>query len=234
VIVARAIVTDIEGTTSAISFVRDVLFPYADTRLDAYVAAHRDEPVVAGALREAAIVAGEPEADDARVLAHLHAWIAEDRKATPLKTLQGLMWDEGYARGELLGHVYPDVPPVLHGWHAAGIELYVYSSGSIVAQKVLFAHTFVGDLTPLFAGYFDTTVGAKREAASYRAIAAQTGFRPAEMVFLSDVEEELDAARAAGLQTVRLLRPADTPPGARTVHPSYVGFAELAADVAAA
>jgi enolase-phosphatase E1 len=234
VIVTRAVVTDIEGTTSAISFVRDVLFPYADAHLDGYVAAHRNEPAVANAMREAAVGAGEPDADDARVLAHLHAWIAEDRKATPLKTLQGLIWHEGYTQTGLLGHVYPDVPPVLAAWHAAGIELYVYSSGSIVAQKVLFAHTFAGDLTPLFAGYFDTTIGAKREAASYAAIAAQTGFRPPEMLFLSDIEEELDAARAAGLQTARLLRPADTPPGATTTHPAYVDFGALSADVAAA
>lgn len=230
-IAARAIVTDVEGTTSAISFVRDVLFPYADRHLDRYVAAHAGNAVVANAMREAAIVAGEPDADVARTLSLLHAWIAEDRKATPLKTLQGLLWDEGYAQGVLQGHVYPDVPPVLHAWHAAGVELYVYSSGSIVAQKVLFAHTFAGDLTPLFAGHFDTTIGAKREVASYAAIAAESGFRPAEMLFLSDVEEELDAARAAGLQTVRLLRPADTPPGATTTHPAYVDFAELAADV---
>lgn len=233
-IVARAVVTDIEGTTSAISFVRDVLFPYADERLDAYVATHRGEATVADALREAAALAGEPDAGDAQVLATLHAWIAEDRKATPLKTLQGLIWDEGYARGELQGHVYPDVPPVLRAWHERGLKLYVYSSGSVVAQKVLFAHTFAGDLTPLFAGYFDTTIGGKREAASYAAIAGETRVRPSEMVFLSDVEEELDAARGAGLQTARLLRPADTPAGATTAHPAYVDFAALSADVAPA
>lgn len=231
---ARAIVTDVEGTTSAISFVRDVLFPYSDERLDAFVAAHRAVPAIASALREAAVEAGEPDAAEDRALVILHEWIAEDRKATPLKTLQGLIWNEGYARGELQGHVYPDVPPVLRAWHAAGIELYVYSSGSIVAQKMLFAHTFAGDLTPLFAGHFDTTIGAKREAASYAAIAAETGFHPDEMLFLSDVEEELDAARAAGLRTARLLRPDDTPAGATTAHPAYVDFAALSAGVAAA
>ena len=126
------------------------------------------------------------------------------------------------------------MPPVLQAWHAAGIALYVYSSGSIVAQHVLFAHTFAGDLTALFAGNFDTTIGGKREAASYAEIAAETGFRPGEMLFLSDIEDELDAARTAGLQTARLLRPADTPPGATTTHPSYVDFTALAADVAAA
>jgi enolase-phosphatase E1 len=234
VIAARAIVIDIEGTTSAISFVKDVLFPYADERLDAYVREHRSEPAVDAALRDAAACAGEPDAGDAAILAHLHAWIAEDRKLTPLKTLQGLIWYEGYTTTGLLGHVYPDVPPVLRAWHAAGIVLYVYSSGSVVAQRVLFAHTFAGDLTPLFAGYFDTTIGAKREADSYAAIAAQTGFRPGEMLFLSDVDAELDAARAAGMLTARLLRPADTASGATTVHPAYADFAELAADVAAA
>jgi enolase-phosphatase E1 len=234
VIVTNAIVIDIEGTTSAISFVKDVLFPYADAHLDAYVAAHRDDPVVAHAMSEAAVEAAEADADDARILAHLHAWIAEDRKATPLKTLQGLIWAEGYAQSGLLGHVYPDVPPVLQAWFDAGIELYVYSSGSIVAQKVLFGHTFAGDLTPLFTDYFDTTTGPKREAASYAEIAADTGFHPAEMLFLSDTEAELDAARAAGFQTARLLRPDDTPAGATTAHPGYVDFAALSADVAAA
>jgi enolase-phosphatase E1 len=224
----RAIVTDVEGTTSTISFVHDVLFPYADAHLDAYVAAHRDDPVVAGAMRDAAALAGDPAAGDARTLAHLHAWIAEDRKVTPLKTLQGLIWARGYARGELQGHVYDDVVPVLRAWHAAGIALYVYSSGSITAQQVLFAHTAFGDLTPLFRDHFDTTIGAKRDASSYAAIARATGVAPSTMLFLSDVDAELDAAREAGMQTARLLRPADTPPGATTTHPAFPDFTALA------
>ena len=233
-IVTSAILTDIEGTTSAISFVKDVLFPYADERLDAYVAAHRDDPIVIEALSEAAVEIGEGEIGDAAILTNLHVWIREDRKSTPLKTLQGLIWHVGYENGDLLGHVYPDVPPVLQAWYDAGIELYVYSSGSIVAQKVLFGHTFAGDLTPLFTDYFDTTTGSKREAASYAEIAADTGFHPSEMLFLSDTEAELDAAREAGFQTARLLRPDDTPPGATSKHPSYVDFATLSADVVAA
>lgn len=228
----RAIVTDIEGTTSAIAFVKDVLFPYADAHLDGYVAAHRDEPVVAAALRDAAALAGEPDASDARVLALLHAWIAEDRKATPLKTLQGLIWEEGYAQTGLHGHVYDDVVPVLRAWHAAGLRLYVYSSGSVVAQQTLFAHTAFGDLTPLFSGYFDTTIGPKQARDSYAAIARTTGYPPETMLFLSDVDAELDAARAAGMRTARLLRPADTPAGATTAHPAYADFTALAADLA--
>lgn len=227
---ARAVLVDIEGTTSTIAFVHEVLFPYADEHLDAYVAAHRTEPEVAEALRGAAREAGEePDADDATVLAHLHRWIAEDRKSTPLKALQGLIWTEGYANAELRGHVYPDAAAGLRRWHAAGLALYVYSSGSIPAQKVLFGSSDHGDLTPLFSGYFDTTTGPKREPASYAAIARAIGYQPGEIVFLSDVDAELDAARASGLQTVRLLRPADTPPErAATTHPSAVSFDDIA------
>ena len=225
----RAVVTDIEGTTSAIAFVKDVLFPYADAHLDGYVAAHRNDPVVAAAMRDAAALGGEPEADEARVLALMHAWIAEDRKVTPLKTLQGLIWEEGYAQTGLHGHIYDDVVPVLRAWHAAGVRLYVYSSGSVVAQQTLFAHTAFGDLTPLFSGYFDTTIGPKQARDSYVAIARAAGDPPETMLFLSDVEAELDAARAAGMQTARLLRPADTPPGATTTHPAYSDFTALAA-----
>lgn len=219
---------DIEGTTSTIAFVHTVLFPYADEHLDRYVAAHRNDPEVAEAMRDAARLAGlDAGADDAAVLAHLHAWIAEDRKATPLKTLQGLIWAEGYERTGLRGHVYPDAAAGLRRWHDAGLKLYVYSSGSVEAQRVLFAHSDQGDLSPLFSGYFDTTTGPKREARSYAAIARAVGEEPADVLFLSDVDPELDAARTAGLQTVRLLRPADTPPGATTVHPSASAFDEI-------
>lgn len=221
---ARAVLTDIEGTTSTIAFVHDVLFPYADTHLDAYVAAHRHDDVVARALRDAAAIDAAERADDAAVLARLHAWIAEDRKVTPLKTLQGLIWADGYARGELRGHVYADAAAGLRRWRDAGLRLYVYSSGSVKAQRVLFAHSDHGDLTPLFDGYFDTTTGPKREAGSYAAIADAIALAPADVVFFSDVDAELDAARAAGMQTVRLLRPADTPAGASTAHPSAADF----------
>ena len=227
-IVARAVLLDVEGTTSAIAFVHEVLFPYADAHLDAYVAAHRDEPDVAHAMVDAARLANEErDADDATVLAHLHAWIAEDRKATPLKALQGLIWAEGFARGQLHGHVYPDAAAGLRRWHGAGLRLYVYSSGSVEAQRTLFADSDQGDLTPLLSGHFDTTTGPKRERSSYAAIAHAIGLAPADVVFLSDVDAELDAARAAGMQTVRLLRPGDTPPGATTSHPRAVSFDEL-------
>ena len=227
-IAARAVLVDIEGTTSTIAFVHTVLFPYADEHLDAYVAAHRDEPEVAQAMRDAAREAGlGPDAGDAAVLAQLHAWMAEDRKATSLKTLQGLIWDEGFRETGLRGHVYPDAAAGLRRWHSAGLHLYIYSSGSIAAQKTLFGHSMQGDLLPLFSGHFDTTTGPKREAVSYERIARAIRLAPEAIVFLSDVDAELDAARATGMQTVRLLRPADTPRGATTTHPSAVSFDEI-------
>jgi enolase-phosphatase E1 len=226
---ARAVLTDIEGTTSTISFVHEVLFPYADAHLDDYVAAHRTEPGVVDAMLLAAQEAGEPpDADDATILAHLHRWIAEDRKATSLKALQGLIWTEGYRREEIPAHVYPDAVAGLTRWHDAGLRLYVYSSGSIAAQHQLFANSPAGDLRGLFSGNFDTTTGPKRDRHSYEKIARAIGLPPPEIIFLSDVDAELDAARAAGMQTVRLLRPADTPPGATTTHAAATSFDEIA------
>jgi enolase-phosphatase E1 len=196
-----AIVTDIEGTTSSLSFVKDVLFPYARARLAGFVAAHRDEPEVRSILDEARALAG-----DAEVVDHLLRWIDEDRKATPLKTLQGMIWREGYERGEFQGHVYEDAARNLRRWREQGRSLYVFSSGSVEAQQLLFGHTPYGDLRGLFAGWFDTRTGAKRDPVAYRAIAAAVGRPSGEILFLSDVREELDAAREAGMSTVWLVR----------------------------
>lgn len=201
----KAILTDIEGTTSSLSFVKDVLFPYAAERLPDFVRAERDQPRVARLIEEARSEAGGA-LDDEGLIAQMLDWIATDRKVTPLKALQGLIWEQGYARGDFTAHVYPDAVRCLHDWHAAGIRLYVYSSGSVHAQRLLFGHTGYGDLTPLFADFFDTRVGGKREPASYAAIAARIGLAPAEILFLSDIREELDAARAAGMATSGLRR----------------------------
>ena len=187
----KAILTDIEGTTSSIAFVADVLFPYARARLADYVAAHPAE--TAQILAEvAASEPGDP-------IATLLRWIDEDRKATPLKALQGMIWADGYTSGAFRGHIYPDAVAALQRWHAAGIALYVFSSGSVPAQKLLFGHSDAGDLTPLFSGYFDTTTGPKREAASYAKIAEAIGIAPADVLFLSDTPEEVSAARGAGM-----------------------------------
>jgi enolase-phosphatase E1 len=222
-----AIVTDIEGTTGSIAFVRDVLFPYAKEQVADFVNRRHADPEVARSLREAALAAGEPEAPDARVVALLRAWIDEDRKIIPLKTLQGLIWAEGYARGILQGHVYADAAAGLRRWHAAGLALYVYSSGSIAAQKLLFGHSSAGDLTALFSGYFDTTSGAKTDAAAYASIAAAIGVAPADILFLSDREAELDAAHVAGWQVACLARPADAPPGVISKYPAFTSFDEI-------
>jgi enolase-phosphatase E1 len=202
----KAILTDIEGTTSAVSFVFDVLFPYAKAHLPAYVRMHADEEQVAAQVQAVREDSGEPGADVERVIEILLDWIAEDRKATPLKALQGMVWQQGYLAGELKGHVYPDAVEALRRWHAEGFRLYVYSSGSIQAQKLIFGRSEAGDLSPLFSGYFDTTSGPKREEASYRTIASAIGVAAHEILFLSDIVEELDAAQAAGMATCGLVR----------------------------
>ena len=167
-----AIVSDVEGTATTIAFVREKLFPYARTHLSAFVENRADDPEVSALLAEARALAGQPDFDTPHTIRLLQDWIDADKKATPLKTLQGLIWDDGFRRGELVGDVYPDVPPALRRWHDAGMKLYVYSSGSVQAQRLVFGYTPFGDLTPLFSGYFDTRVGSKLEQASYRVIAA--------------------------------------------------------------
>ncbi|MGY2732775.1 acireductone synthase [Sphingomonas sp. UYP23] len=197
----KAILTDIEGTTSSIAFVAEVLFPYARARLAEHVAAHPAEtaPILAE------VVASEP----GDPVATLTRWIDEDRKVTPLKTLQGMIWADGYRAGAFTGHVYADAVAGLERWHAAGVTLYVFSSGSVAAQKLLFGHSDAGDLTPLFSGYFDTTTGPKREAASYTRIAAAIGVEPSAVLFLSDTLQEVAAARAAGMDALLIDRASD-------------------------
>lgn len=202
----KAILTDIEGTTSAVSFVFDVLFPYARQHLPAYLREHADEPAVAAQLEAVRAESGEPEAGLERVIEILLGWIDADRKATPLKALQGMVWQQGYQAGDLKGHVYPDAVAALRAWHDRGFGLHVYSSGSVQAQKLIFGCSEAGDLQPLFSGYFDTTSGHKREATSYRRIAAEIGLAPEQILFLSDVVEELDAAASAGMKTCGVAR----------------------------
>jgi enolase-phosphatase E1 len=202
----KVIVTDIEGTTSAIDFVHDVLFPYARKHLPDFVRKHQSDPIVTPILDSVRQEAGEADADSERVIEILLQWIGADRKVTALKALQGLVWKHGYESGDFTGHMYEDAVSGLRSWAAAGIDLYVYSSGSVGAQKLLFGHSDAGDLTPLFSGYFDTNIGHKREAASYRNIADDIGISATQMLFLSDVAEELDAAAEAGMQTFQLVR----------------------------
>jgi len=201
----KAVLTDIEGTTSSISFVHDVLFPYAREHLPAYVRTHLDDPQVKSILsavaEEAACTLSTDEA-----IAQLLQWIDEDRKITPLKSLQGLVWENGYRRGDFFGDVYADTVAVFRSWHAQGIPVYIYSSGSVYAQKLLFAHTAHGDLTALLSGYFDTNVGKKTDARSYTAISDELQLNAADILFCSDIAAELDAARTAGMQTCWFVR----------------------------
>ena len=195
-----AVITDIEGTTTPIAFVKDVLFPYARARLAAAIAAPEAAAIAAEVAR---MVPGAP------VLETLTRWMDEDAKVTPLKALQGMIWDAGYADGSIKGAIYGDVTPALRCWSRAGLRLNVYSSGSVAAQKLLFGHSVDGDITGLFAGFFDTNVGPKREPASYDRLCIGINVPPAEVLFLSDVEAELDAAATAGLRTCQLVRAAD-------------------------
>jgi enolase-phosphatase E1 len=204
----RAILTDIEGTTSSIRFVHEVLFPYARAHLAEFVRTHQQQPQVVEQLRAVSREVGE-ELDTEAAIARLLAWIAEDKKITPLKALQGMIWESGYQHGDFTGHVYADAVQGLRRWHGAGIKLYVYSSGSVYAQQLLFGHSDKGDLTPLFSGYFDTRIGNKREVAAYRAIIDELRLDAAEILFLSDIKEELDAAQEAGMQTCWLVREAE-------------------------
>ena len=206
----RAVLTDIEGTTSSISFVKDVLFPYARRQLPAFVREHGREPEVRRWLDAAAVDAGGICSDDTLVET-LQGWIDTDYKHTALKALQGMLWADGYRNGDYAAHVYPDAVAALRRWHALGHALYVFSSGSVPAQKLLFGHTTAGDLLPLFSGYFDTEIGGKRDVESYRRIVSAIQRPASEVVFLSDVVEELDAARDAGLDTVLLDRIEDYP-----------------------
>ena len=202
-----AVLTDIEGTTSSIAFVKDVLFPYARAHLPRFIETHRDAPEVGRWIEATAREAGIEDSRSHRVTETLLRWIDEDRKATPLKALQGMIWKAGYAAGDYRAHIYPEVPARLRAWKALGLKLYVYSSGSVPAQKLFFGHTTAGDLTPLFDGWFDTEVGGKRERGAYLRIAEAIRIAPPAIVFLSDVAAELDAARGTGMQTIQLCRP---------------------------
>lgn len=202
----KAIVTDIEGTTSSISFVVDELFPFARKRLPAFVIEHHEETEVAHCLDEVRRETGDADADLERIGEILCQWIDEDKKVTPLKTLQGMVWQYGYESGELKGHLYQDAYEQLKRWHDEGMRMFVYSSGSVGAQKLLFGYSSFGDLTPWFENYFDTRIGHKRESSSYQTIVDSIQLPAQQILFLSDIQQELDAAKSVGMQTIGLDR----------------------------
>ena len=215
----RGVLLDIEGTTAPITFVYDVLFPYAASRLEDYCAR---SPVGCG-IREAMtqlkaeydreLTEGRPLPPFSDGAPYARYLMEQDRKSTGLKMLQGFIWEEGYRNGSLKGIVFPDVVPALQAWKEAGVRMRIFSSGSVLAQKLLFGHTDYGDLTPYFEGFHDTRTGSKREAGSYSTIAGAFALPAPQILFLSDVVEELDAAREAGMRTGLMVRPGNKPVG---------------------
>jgi enolase-phosphatase E1 len=216
---------DIEGTTTPVDFVYKTLFPFARRGVEGYLRSQRENPQVQAeieALRQ------EHSADVRRAMdpppwhdyspaavlqsAVAYIWwlMDRDRKSTPLKSLQGQIWQAGYASGQLRGEVYPDIPGAFERWHRQGKTIAIFSSGSVQAQRLLFGNSTAGDLTPFIKAYFDTTTGPKNESRSYLAIAAGLDILPPDTLFISDVTAELDAARAAGMQTALCIRPCST------------------------
>jgi enolase-phosphatase E1 len=235
---------DIEGTTTPISFVYDVLFPYARSRVKDFLARNYSD----NAVRADIIGLYEENVEDLRhglnppllrdaahesqlemIVDYVHWLMAQDRKSTPLKSLQGKIWEEGYLAGELQSQVFEDVPRAFERWKDKGKGVFIYSSGSALAQRLLFAHTEFGDLTRFIDDYFDTSTGGKKEAQSYRRIAAASKRSPMEILFISDVDAELDAARAAELQTRLCVRPGNPTQLNLDSHPVIRGFDEISA-----
>jgi len=204
------ILLDIEGTTTPISFVYDVLFPFARRNLETYLP-HANLSDLHSEYEEDIRLGLDPP-PWSTVPVHYVEWLMDqDRKSTALKRMQGEIWLDGYQKGELHGDVFQDVPPALEWWRRKGVDVRIFSSGSVLAQRLLFSSTHAGDLTRFLNGYFDTTTGPKNEPASYKTIAAAFGFAPSEILFVSDVTRELDAARMAGMKTRLCLRPGNHP-----------------------
>lgn len=204
------VLTDIEGTTTSVKFVYEQLFPYFRSHIGD-LKSMVQQADVQEAFRQTVKLSFDLEGrkihsiDD--IINTLYRWSEEDRKITPLKTVQGILWENGYQKGELKGHVYADVLPALEQWKSHGIQMGVFSSGSVAAQKLIFGYSELGDLTPFFSHYFDTTTGGKKETETYPKIAEAVDCLPGEMLFLSDIVDELIAADAAGFQTAQLVRP---------------------------
>lgn len=218
----RAVLLDIEGTTSSLSYVHDVMFPYVREHLSDYLQTRWGSESLRATLELLAADAQHPSAaawlgsdtseqQQRKVTTQVLAWMDQDLKATGLKQLQGQIWQAGFEAGKLVSHVWPDVPDALRLWRSHGIDLRIYSSGSIAAQKLFFGHTESGNLLPLFSGHYDTTIGGKKSSASYQAIATDWGQIPDEILFVSDVIEELQAAAAAGLRVLLSIRPGNVP-----------------------
>jgi len=227
----RAVLLDIEGTTTPISFVHQVLFPYSRTHLESFLKQHSNSADVQLDLerlqQEHSADAVSGQQPPALIEQYVYWLIDHDRKSPALKSLQGKIWEEGYKDGSLCSIVFPDVPRAIERWHDLGISLNIFSSGSVLAQKLLFAHTDAGDLTSFIDKYFDTSAGKKNEVGSYETISAAIATRPNEICFVSDVVAELDAAAEAGMKTYLSIRPGNPEQKLGISHPSIRTFDEL-------
>lgn len=233
------VLLDIEGTTSSVRFVFEVMFPYARQHVSEYLQQHWGEQSLQVALDKLAVDVGQTDAaswlgscgsNQAQrevVVAAVHQLMDRDAKVTGLKELQGLVWESGFRSGQMVSHLYPDVLPAVKAWKADGRRVWIYSSGSIAAQRLFFGHTSEGDLLQLFSGHFDTTSGGKKEAESYQRIAAAIGSPSTQILFVSDIVDELRAARQAGLETALSVRPENQPQPERHGFPEIRSFAEL-------
>jgi len=241
----RAVVLDIEGTTCPVDFVTGVLFPHAVEALPTWLQLRQGSPALEP-LRQQLLQAWHDETDPTAppapvddggttdLLPWLRWLIAHDRKLTALKDLQGMIWADGYADGQLQAPLFDDVAPALRRWHGAGLQLAVYSSGSVPAQQLLYGHSSAGDLRPLFSGWYDTRLGPKQESASYQRLVESLGCRPGEVLFLSDARGELAAGAGAGLQVCGCRRPGNPDPLADGPWPVVETLATLALTPAAA
>jgi enolase-phosphatase E1 len=238
----KGVLLDIEGTTTPIDFVYKRLFPYAGARIKSYLAGHLLDEDVRSIILELyeehakdtraglnpPLLAGASSEPRVEAVADYALWLMDlDRKSTPLKALQGRIWEEGYASGELVSQVFADVPAALARWSEAGKDLRIYSSGSELAQRLLFSNTEAGDLTRYIRGYFDTKTGPKREAETYRRISEAFQLSPRDILFISDVVAELDAARGAGFETMLAIRPGNHPQPEESGHITITSFDQL-------
>ncbi len=223
----KYILTDIEGTTTSVSFVHDELFPYSAKHLENFILKNINQPDVVDCLEQTIRTVNEEEKiviDSSAAIHKLLQWIKEDRKHPALKSLQGKIWKIGYESGEIKGHIYDDVLANLEKWTKAGLKLAVYSSGSVQAQHLIFQYSIQGNLRPFFSHHFDTRVGNKREKDSYENISKELNVSPSEILFLSDIKEELDAARSVGMKTIQLVRKSDVITGD---HKTVTSFSEI-------
>jgi enolase-phosphatase E1 len=238
---AKCVLLDIEGTVSDVRFVYDVMFPYAKSGLVPFLTAHWGNCEVTSAIdrvaKDAGIATVEDwlganwQADRVRSIdvldAHLQGLMAGDSKANGLKQLQGMIWKTGFECGDLRAELFPDVLPALQKWKRSGIDIRIYSSGSVLAQKLFFGHTTVGDLSSLFSANYDTNTGPKKESASYRRIVEDSQCAAPDIVFITDVYSEIQAATQAGMQVVASVRPNNVPLPAEFTGLAITSFSQL-------